>query len=163
MKNQNVSVFTDELANFEDDLHIDGNDINQAYCDQPALYAYWATLATKAKNLYERKKFEVEKQENYIKKTLIGELDSKVRMNLEMDGEKITESRVANCIYIDSEYVLAVDEYNKLKEELLDLQSSLSVLEVARESMNQRKDMLISLGAQLRQESNNSEVYIKNK
>ena len=77
-----------------------------------------------------------------------------------MNGEKITEQKVLNGIYYSTEYRDEMSNLYELKEELLELQSQLSVLDIARESMNQRKDMLISLGAQLRQEGNNLDLTI---
>ena len=77
-----------------------------------------------------------------------------------MNGEKITEQKVLNGIYSSTEYRDEMSNLYELKEELLELQSQLSVLDIARESMNQRKDMLISLGAQLRQEGNNLDLTI---
>ena len=154
-----TKMSTDEL-NLSEDLKIDVHDINKEFCEQPALYAYWATVATQAKSLYEKKKLEVEKKEDYIRKTLVGTLDVTVRHELEMNGEKITEQKVLNGIYSSTEYRDEMSNLYELKEELLELQSQLSVLDIARESMNQRKDMLISLGAQLRQEGNNLDLTI---
>ena len=143
-----TKMSTDEL-NLSEDLKIDVHDINKEFCEQPALYAYWATVATQAKSLYEKKKLEVEKKDDYIRKTLVGTLDVTVRQELEMNGEKITEQKVLNGIYSSSEYRDEMANLYELKEELLELQSQLSVL-----------DMLISLGAQLRQEGNNLDLTI---
>lgn len=145
------------------DLAIDTMDINRAFCEQPAKYAWWATVAAQAKALVERKKMEVEKLDDYLKKTLVGELDSEVRMTLETNGEKITETKVTNGIFAHPKYKSAQQNLYALKEELLELQQKYAVLDIARDSMNQRKDMLISLGAQLRQEGGNAEVYLKDK
>lgn len=144
-----------------EDLKIDSVDINQAFCDQPAIYAYWATVAAQAKALYDRKKLAVDKKEDYIKKTLVGELDTEVRMELEMNGEKVTETKVTNGIYVHSRYKEEIAELYEMKEELLELQAQVTTLEIAKDAMNQRKDMLISLGAQLRQEGGNVDITIK--
>ena len=147
--------------NLTDDLKIDAVDINQAFCDQPSIYAYWATVAAQAKALYDRKKLSVDKKDDYIKKTLVGELDSEVRMELEMNGEKVTETKVTNGIYGHPRYKEEISELYELKEELLDLQAQVTTLEIAKDAMNQRKDMLISLGAQLRQEGGNVDLTLK--
>ena len=149
--------------NLAEDLAIDIAHINQAFCEQPAKYAYWATIAAQAKALVDAKKAEVERFEDTLKKTLVGELDAEIRMTLDANGEKITESKVANGIYVHPSYKEAQEQLYQAKEELLNLQKQFVVLDIAKESMNQRKDMLISLGAQLRQEGSNTEVLLKEK
>lgn len=151
----------DELVDLGEDLQIDSTNINEAFCEQPAKYAWWATIAAQAKAIADRKKMEVDRQDEYIKKTLIGELDSEVRMELEMNGEKVTETKVTNSIYIHPKYKEESSILYELKKEYLELQEQVVTLEIAKESMNQRKDMLISLGAQLRQEVGNVDLTIK--
>ena len=143
-------------ANLADDLEIDTGDINKAYIEQPGKFAYWATVALQAKFVYERKKQEVNRQEEYLKKTMYGELDSIIRKQMEMDGEKITESKVVSNICINEAYLEEQQKLYELQDELLVLQERYYQLDVAKEAMNQRKDMLISLGAQLRQENSNT-------
>ena len=140
-----------------EDLQIYPEDIKGAYIEQSAKYAYWATVALQAKFLYDRKKQEVNRQDEYLKKTLYGRLDAEVRAMLEMDGEKITEAKVGNAINIHENYLAEQDKLYKLQDELLALQEQYQKLEIAKEAMNQRKDMLISLGAQLRLESSNTD------
>lgn len=143
------------------DLKIDIDNINDSFIDQPCKYAYWATVAAQAKTLADRKKLEVDRQEDYLKKTLIGELDVAVRQDLELNGEKITETKVTNGIYAHEMYKEQMDRLYSLKEEFVELQSQVDVLEAAREAMDQRKDSLISLGAQLRTEGSNTDLTIR--
>lgn len=158
----NVKTSTSEnLVDLSEDLKIDMDNINDAFCNQPAKFAWWATVASQAKALVDRKKLEIEKREEYLKKTLVGELDVVVRTELELNGEKITETKVTNSIYSHDMYVETQKEIHNLKNELLELQNNYTTLEIAKESMIQRKDMLISLGAQLRNETNNSDLYMK--
>lgn len=145
------------------DLQIDPMNINEAFCEQPAKFAWWATVAAQAKALVERKKSEIEQTEEYLKKTLMGELDAEVRTTLDMNGEKVTESKVVNGIYAHPKYQETQKKVFDLREELLDLQQKYTVLDIAKEAMNQRKDMLISLGAQLRLEGTNAELVMKEK
>lgn len=154
---------SETLVNLAEDLSIDTMNINEAFCEQPAKFAWWATVAAQAKALVERKKSEVERLEDYLKKTLVGELDTDVRMTLEMNGEKVTESKVTNGIYVHPRYKETQERLYALKDELLELQQKFAVLDIAKESMNQRKDMLISLGAQLRLEGGNTELMMKEK
>ena len=152
---------SENLIDLSKDLKIDMDNINKAFCDQPAKFAWWATVTAQAKTLVDRKKLEIAKQEEYLKKTLVGELDAIVRTNLELNGEKVTETKVSNSIYSHELYLQTQEELHKLREELLELQQNLSVLEIARDAMIQRKDMLISLGAQIRNETSNSELCLK--
>lgn len=150
-----------DRINLAEDLKIDSANINEAFCEQPAKFAYWATVAAQAKALVDRKKAEVDKLESYMKKTLVGELDAEVRREMEISGERITEAKVTNGIYAHEKYQEAQIQLDVLKDELLGLQEDLAVLDIGRDSMNQRKDMLISLGAQLRQESDNADLTMK--
>ena len=154
---------SENQVNLAEDLAIDYVNINEAFCEQPAKFAWWATVASQAKALVDAKKVELERAEDYLKKTLVGELDAEVRMTLEMNGEKVTETKVTNGIYIHPKYKESQERYYTLKGELLELQQKMAILDIARESMNQRKDMLISLGAQLRQEGGNIDLIMKAK
>ena len=87
----NITVKTKNSENDVDlgaDLKINSADINQDFCEQPAKFAWWATVAVQAQALVDRKKMEVDKQDDYIRKTLVGELDAEVRQEMEMNGEK---------------------------------------------------------------------------
>lgn len=170
----NIEVVTRTSTNqidLAEDLRINSVDINKDFCEQPAKFAYWATVAVQAQALVDRKKMEVDKQDDYIRKTLVGELDTEVRQEMEMNGEKATETKVTNRIYVHERYKAEVAKLYDLKEELLELQQKSALLNVAKDAMVQRKDALISLGAQLRLEGNNStdlslkaaEVISKNK
>lgn len=138
------------------DSQIDVNNLNQGFIEQPTIFAWYATLAALTKSKVTRLKREVEKQDDYIKKTLIGTLDSKVRKQLEINGEKVTETKVTNAIYADVEYISNIQKLNGLKDELTDAEENSAILDVARETMIQRKDMLISLGAQVRSDYDNT-------
>lgn len=152
---------SENTVDLNEDLRIDSENINEAFCEQPAKFAWWATVAAQAKSLVDRKKLEIEAQDDYLKKTLTGELDYEVRTSLEMNGEKVTESKVTNGIYSHETYKSERDKLFAMKQELLDLQAQATVLDIAKESMIQRKDALISLGAQLRLEGSNTELSMK--
>lgn len=151
----NVSVKTEGGKidlNFSDDLKFTAENLNDAYIDQPSKFAYWSALAIQSKSLLDRKKLEVERFEEYMKKTLIGELDAEVRNNMSMEGERITEARVTGNIYTHPRYLSATQDLYKLQDELLELQAQTNTLNLAKEAFLQRKDMIISLGANIRQE-----------
>lgn len=144
------------------DAQIDVNNLNQGFIEQPTIFAWYATLAAIAKSKVIKLKRDVEKHEDYLKKTLVGSLDSKVRKHMEINGEKATETKVINAIYADVEYISNVNKLNQLKDALTEAEEQSAILDVARETMIQRKDMLISLGAQVRSEYDGvSDVSIK--
>ena len=139
------------------DLEFTAENLNQAYIEQPAKFAYWASLAVNSKAALDRKKLEVERQENYLKKTLFGELDTIVRHRMDEEGEKITEARVTARIYTEPQYTEELKKLYVLQDELLELQTQTDILYTAKEAFIQRKDMIISLGANIRQEKTNIE------
>lgn len=147
-----------------DDMVINVADITESYVDQPAKYAYWATFAALLRSKANKLKQQVDRETDYIKTTLTGSLDSKVRIQLELDGEKITESKVSSAIFTHPEYIAHKDKLKTLQEEYLEADEKARLLEVGKETMNQRKEMLISLGAQLRTDyDGTSDFHIKSK
>lgn len=150
----------DQVLNLGEDLAIDYSDINQSFIDQPAKFAWWATVCAQARAIYEHSKEQVERYEDFIKQQLIGELDAKMRTKIELDGGKVTESKVEKAIYASDEYKAAIEQLNDMRDSMLKAQENYSILYAARQAMDQRKDMLISLGAQLRQEVNNTSLSL---
>ena len=150
-----------DTMNLADDLLIDEANINESFCNQPSLFAWWATVAAQARAIADKVKLEVEKQDDYIRKTLTGELDVEVRQQLELNGEKVTETKVTNSIFTHKKYKAEVEKLYELKEKYLEANSNAVVLEIGRDSMNQRKDALISLGAQVRNDANNLDLSLK--
>lgn len=146
------------------DMIIDVNNINQSYIDQPSKYAYWATLSALARSKANKLKQKLDKEQDYLKTTLTGTLDAKVRNQLELDGEKITESKVTNAIYTNPEYIAYKGKIDDLNVQYLEADEQARLLEVGRATLDQRKEMLISLGAQLRSDwDGNSDITIKEK
>ena len=147
-----------------EDMIINVANINESYVDQPARYAYWATLATLARSKANKLKHQVEQEQDYIKTTLTGTLDGKVRQQLELDGEKVTETKVLNAIYTHPEYISHKSKVADLQEKFILADEQARLLEVGKETMNQRKEMLISLGAQLRTDYDGvADVSVKGK
>ena len=153
--------FVVNQENMAEELSINVGNLSESFTDQTAKYAYWSSLTIQAKNKVERKKLELEVKEDFVKKTLIGILDNRIRTRFKDEGVKATETLVVNTIYTEPDYRQAKEEIFKLKEELLDLQEEYSVLEGIREAFNQRKDMLISLGAHVSAEMINEGLHQK--
>lgn len=166
-KDMEILTFTVKTKKSENDVSLAedlkiSDDINQDFCEQPAKFAWWSVVAAQAQALVDKKKLEIDKQEDYLKKTLIGELDTEIRQELEMNGEKVTETKVTNGIYCHERYVEHLNILYELQEEYQELKEKAIILGIAKDAMVQRKDMLISLGAQLRTEGvGTSELIVK--
>ena len=80
---------------------------------------------------------------------------------MEEIGEKVTESKVEKLIYQHTSHVEALEELATLRLELAKAVADAVTLRAAKDAMEQRKDMLISLGAHLRDEGSNTELSIK--
>lgn len=139
------------------ELEFSGEELNQAYIEQPAKFAYWASMASKSRFELDKAKLAVDRQETYLKKTLYGELDNEIRQKMEMDGEKITEAKVTSRIFSDKRYLEEQNKLYDLQEKVSELQYQTDTLYVAKDAFIQRKDMIISLGANIRQEKTNIE------
>ena len=72
-------------------------------------------------------------------------LDYQKRLEMQNSGVKTTEKMIENM-------VITADEYVALQTELLDAERQVGLLKAARDSMAQRKEMLVSLGANQRTE-----------
>ena len=146
-----------------EDLRINADDINESYIDQTSKFAWWAVLAAQARAKADRIKSAIEKQDEYIRKILTGELDAEVRKNLELDGEKVTEGKVTNGIYKNERYIEEMNKLHNLRDEYVEANEDACILEAAKDALNQRKEMLISLGAQMRTDMSNTELTMKKK
>lgn len=150
-------------GDLKEDLDIDIDDLTSSFMDQPGKFAWWAVLASQARAIARRRQNEFENYKDYINKTLQSKLDQEVREMLEMDGEKITESKVEKMIFGHKEYKEAQEKLKDLKYQHIEAEADANLLESARYAMEQRKDMLISLGAHLRADGSNTELALKKK
>ena len=144
-----------------EDLKINKTDLSESYMDQPAKFAWYAVLAAQARAQADALKNKIEQKEDYIRKILRGKLDAEVRKQLELDGEKVTEGKVENGINCHPKYAEALEELHELRDKYVEVNENASILETAKEALNQRKDMLISLGAQMRADMSNIELSMK--
>lgn len=122
---------------FRADLDIDFNNLNQAFLNQAALYAYYSGIHAQAMRHEARQKLMLEVEEAKIAKA--------IRDKAAADGTKITEKQIEQEISRTASYVKAVIAYN-------DAKAQTAVAAGAIESFRQRRDMLIQLGAQAREE-----------
>lgn len=143
------------------DLLIDPDAINENFIDQPAKFAWWGVMCNYARQRVDRLKHDLTAKQEYQSKTLRAILDRQVREELEAMGEKVTESKVEMGVYASQEYQASQQAIVKLREELLEADHEYNMLQTAVAAMNQRKDMLISLGANMRAEWDNTDLKLK--
>lgn len=120
------------------DLDINRADMNTELANQPATFAWYATLFELAKAKTQKLKNELE--------LLEAELDQKLRRKWDADLHgKMTEAGVSAAIKLNPTHQQAVEYY-------LQAQKDQGILGVARASFEQRKDMLITIASNMRQE-----------
>lgn len=119
------------------DLPINESNINAEFMVQPELFAWWATVMELAKDLVAREKYRLER--------VYAVVDHRIRRHYTTNspGTRITEKMVENEVISDKEYQEAKFAYLKAKKQL-------GLLMAGKEAMVQRKDMLISIGANMR-------------
>jgi hypothetical protein len=119
----------------QDDLPINESNITAEFIVQPELFAWWATVMELAKDLVAREKYRLDR--------LYAITDHNVRKFYNDNKQKVTEKIVENEVITD-------EEYQKAKLEYLEAKKQLGLLLAGKEAMVQRKDMLISIGANMR-------------
>jgi hypothetical protein len=130
-----------EVDTVSEDLFIDEDNLNEEYIKQPGTFAWYAVLTAEAEAYRDKLKFDLE--------VLAADLDKQVREEIELRGDKVTEKLVET-------EVGRKQEYRNKKEELLEANRQLNVMKAVKEGLVQKKDMLISLGANMRNEKDSS-------
>lgn len=134
-------------SDIQDDLYINPANLQEEFLRQPELFAWWASTCELAKDLVARQKFVLER--------LTAAIDHRVRLEAQQESErlgktvKMTETMVQNT-------VISSEEYQKAMFEYLDLKKQLGMLQAGKDAIEQRKDMLISLGANYRAEASSN-------
>jgi hypothetical protein len=132
-----ISVADKEFnGTIRDVLLINEANLSSEFERQPSTYAYFAALMEFAVADVEHKKLAFSVME--------ANLDSVKRTELK-DQTKVTEAVIRSAIIKDQKYQL-------LSEELIEAQRQLGILKGLVKALEQRKDMLIQLGASKRQE-----------
>lgn len=133
------------------DLELDGivpitNDLNKEFTGQPSAYAYIAMLAARAEAAWRDSKVMAER--------VYAETDGEVRRDLKLADEKVTEGKVAQEIKLRCGYQEAQDNEIWMHEQHL-------IMKALTNAMAQRAQMLISYGAHLRAEGDQTNMLIK--
>jgi len=116
-------------------MQINEGTLNDEFIKQPSTYAYFAALSEFAVADVEQKKLAFS--------VLEANLDSEKR--IELRETKVTEAVVKSAIIRDK-------RYQTMTLELIEAERQLGILKAFVKALEQRKDMLIQLGASKRQE-----------
>ena len=125
--------------------HENPSEFNREMAQQPAKYAWMGILYSLAVKQHGDAKSAL--------KTKYAQLDKKHRKRREEEGVKITESLIEADIERDKEYTDSVVK-------VLEAELNMNIMRVATDAFEQRKDMLISIGSNLRHEMN-QDINIK--
>jgi len=133
-------------SSLEDDIKIDPSDLDAEFVEQSRKYAWWAILSEMAKDLVSKQKYDLD--------ILYAQLDHEKRSQALVAKVKLTEKMVENEVITDKRYQAKMKEYLESKRQY-------GVLQAGREAFTQRKEMLISLGANYRAEGNADPVILQ--
>lgn len=140
------------VIELEEDVELDldnllpiGQDLSHEFSHQPSLYAYVAMVAARAEACWLEAKRELART--------YAATDQEVRRDLTASDERITEGKV------EAEVKLRKGYYEALIFEL-DCREQYLVAKVVAEAMDMRANMLISLGAHLRAEAQQTGMRI---
>lgn len=138
----------DYQATLDDDIRIRAHDLDAEFLEQARKFSWWAMVAELAKDQMGRLKYELDQ--------LYARLDCKSRADAAANKVKKTEKMVENeCI--------TSPEYQQAYQEFLEAKKHYGMLQAGREAFVQRKEMLISLGANYRAEGSADPVLLQEK
>lgn len=127
----------DYASTLDTDLYINRSDLSSEFAEHSSRFAYYATCFELAADKSRRLDIDL--------KRLYAVLDYQKRMEMRNADMKTTEKMVENMVITDDNYVA-------LQGDVLEAEKHLGLLKAARDAMAQRKEMLVSLGANHRAE-----------
>ena len=125
---------------------VDENMLSQEFSQQASKMAYIGHMMVEAEMAHNERKTERE--------ILEAEIDADSRAVLEEDGVKYTEAKIRGMVVVDEERIKAVNDE-------ADAYEAYKKLKVLADAMRIKGDMLISLGALVRAESDLTGMTIK--
>jgi len=126
-----------DMAEFRDEIRVSVNTLDDAMMQQAGLRAYHGEQAAHADAQHSRLKLRHEVVE--------ARLYDKHRKALALTGEKVTEKMVENAVKQDPEYVSS-------KNRVIEAETIAAVRRSCTDALRDRKDMLVQLGADRREE-----------
>jgi len=133
------------VLDLDDMVPINESDLSGEFTRQPSLYAYVATLTAQAEAETLDSKRNLERER--------AEADKRARTYLAGSNAKVTDSALDARIVLDVDYQIAMERESQAKYQQL-------LLKAVERSMSMRADMLISLGAHLRHEYEQTDMTI---
>ena len=124
---------------------VDESDLNTEYATQAAAFAYFSSLL--AAEDYELSQAKSAREREYAA------ADIEIRDELAELGEKATEGKVKSMVETDETYLECIDVENLARYRV-------GLLKAIVSAMRMRADMLVSLGANLRQEYDMTGMHI---
>lgn len=121
----------------DEDISIDNSSLDYEFSEQAKRFAWWAVVGEISMDVLARQKYSLD--------VLYAQLDQQKRAEAQAVGVKLTEKMVENSVITDPLYREAMNKY-------LDIKKQSSILQAGKAAFLQRKDMLVSLGANYRAE-----------
>ena len=109
--------------------------INKDICNQAGLYAFYAQAAADVRNKRD--------MASQALKDIRCIADIEIRKRVEGTGAKSTEAKISAEVELDSKVV-------KYKDKVINLEGNLGKLDAILRALEHRKDMLVTLGANMR-------------
>lgn len=128
-------------STLSEDLHLDRLNLNDEFERHAERYAFYSTAYELCLDKERRVKAALERA--------YAQLDAQARAQLTANGIRITEKKVENM-------VITTDDYISLQEEYFESQRWSGLLKAARDAMIHKKECMVSLGANFRQEVNSN-------
>lgn len=132
----------------EDIFSVDENDLTKEFMQQPSIYGYFATAMAVAEDNANRAEYR--KDQEYAA------ADDASRKAMDLNGLKYTETVIRGMVLTDEQYAAAVADELQAKYEYKILKAIVNALE-------QRANMLVSLGSHLRHEENMTGMNIRDR
>lgn len=127
-----------DAKQLQDDLAINQLDLSDGMMRQAALFAHYSRLAAQA----ERTVGKIEQ----IKDVMEARIDREVRDKAASEGKKYTEAQIKNQVLADPRYI-------KIATALNEANFNVNVTKSAADSFRHRRDMLIQLAFNAREEA----------
>lgn len=144
-----LNIDGDKLEIDIDDLfRINEDDLTSEFAKQASLYARFGVLAAKAE--WGSSKSSAAKDQEYAL------ADLHYRDSMEEEGKKYTEGLIRSLVLSDEVYSIAIEADNQANY-------AYRVMRAISSALEQRANMLISLGAFVRQEMSQTDMNIRHK
>ncbi len=128
-------------GNYMDDLKVSESDINEVLKTQPERFVFWAQMEFLARMIVEKWKMELEKTE--------AQVYLQFREEAASHGEKVTEKTLEAKLRLSP-------TIDAVRQRYLQARLQYERLKAVTEAFRQRKDMIMSLAANLREEMDTS-------